>query len=114
MNISPEQLQQHKNSLQLTVAEIELQERELEAWKARGEAERNLYSWIADISADPAVKRTPLRAYHDAHKAHYAAQGDLKELAIAKLKSTAMILQTIVNEAERLVKEGKAGLVTTH
>src|ERR1700679_1081016 len=73
MNISPEQLQQHKNSLQLTIAEIDLQEKELATWKARGEAERNLYSWIADVSADPTVKRTPLRVYQDAHKAHYAA-----------------------------------------
>lgn len=114
MNISPEQLQQHKNSLQLTVAEIDLQKKELAAWKARGEAERNLYSWIADVSADPAVKRTPLKAYQEAHKAHYAAQADLKELAIVKLKSTAMILEAMVREAERMVKEGRAGLVTTH
>lgn len=113
MNISPEQLQQHKNSLQLTLAEIELQEKELATWKARGEAERNLYSWIADVSADPAVKRTPLRAYQQAHKDHYAAQVGLKELAIVKLKSIAAILEAMVKEAERMVKEGRVGLVTT-
>lgn len=112
MTITPEQLEQHRASLQLTLAEIDLQEKELAAWKARGEAERNLYYWIADISADPSIKRTPLRAYQDAHKAHYAAEGDLKALAIVRLRSTAAILMALIAEAEKMVQQPDKRLIT--
>jgi hypothetical protein len=111
MNVTPKQLQQHKNSLQLVTAEIDLHEKELEAWKNRGEAERNLYSWIADVSADPAVKRTPLKAYQQAHKAHYEAEGNLKELVIVKLKSQQAMLTAFIEEAEKRVKEPDRKLV---
>lgn len=112
MNITPEQLQQHKNALALTNAEIDLEEKELAAWKARGEAERNLYQFIVDVSADPAVSRKPLNAYCVAQKAHYKALADLKELAIVKLKSQSAILTALVAEAEKMIQESGRGLIT--
>ena len=112
MNISPQQLEQHRNSLTLTTAEIELHERELEAWKKRGEAERNLFSWIADVAADPGIKRTPLNAYVTAHKNHYAAEYELRQLVIVKLKSTQAILRAMIAEAEQMIKEPGRGIVT--
>jgi hypothetical protein len=111
MNITPEQLEQHKNSLKLTTAEIDLHEKELECWKLRGRAERNLFAWIADVSADPGVSRVPLKAYTEAHKAHYEAQGNLKELVIVKLKSQHAMLTAFIAEAERMIKEPDRKLV---
>lgn len=131
MNITPEQLANHKNSLTLTTAEIELHERELEAWKKRGEAERNLFSWIAtmsvigvprydfDVATDPGInspmwagQRTPLNAYLTAHENHYAAEYELRQLVIVKLKSTQAILRAMIAEAEQMIKEPGRGIVT--
>jgi len=114
MNITPEQLQHHKNSLALIEAEIDLNQKEMDTWAKRGEAERNLYAWIADISADPSVKRTPLRAYFEAHKAHYAALGELKQLAIIMLRSKLEITKAMVEEAEKMIATPGKGLITTN
>lgn len=111
MNITPQQLEQYRNQIPGLEAEIALHEKELEAWAKRGEAERNLFNWIADVSADPAVKRTPLRSYQDAHKAHFAAKSDLKRLAIERMKSQLFILRAMVAEADKVVKEPGAGRV---
>jgi hypothetical protein len=111
MKITPEQLEDYKNQLILTNCEIDLQEKELAAWKARGEAERNLYRFIVDVSADPGVSRKPLAAFNDAQKAHYAAQADLKQLAIVKLRSQSAILTAMIAEADKVILEPKKGLV---
>jgi hypothetical protein len=112
MNISPAEIENHKNTRTLLEAEVNMREAELAAWKKRGEAERNLYSWIADVSADPSVKRTPLRAYHEAHKEHYAVQGDLKQLEILKLRSQHAILTALITEAEKIIKDPDKALIT--
>jgi hypothetical protein len=111
VNITPEQHEQNKNLLLLTACEIDLHEKELGAWMARGEAERNLYRFIVDVSADPGVSRKPLAAFNDAHKAHYAAEGDLKQLAIARLKQQHAILTALITEAEKMIKDPGRGLV---
>ena len=113
MNITFEQLEQQKNSLTLTEAEIVLHERELLAWKRRGEAERQLYTFIVDVSADPGVSRLPLRMFVDAHKAHYQVEAELKELKLARLRSQAAITKAFITEAEKVIKEPRpSGLIS--
>ena len=112
-NLTPEQFQQFKNNVTLLTAEIAMQERELVCWNRRGEAERNLYLWIADALVDPGRSRTPLDAYREWHKAHYNAQAELKQLAIARLRSELAITEAIVREAEKQIREpGYKGLIT--
>ena len=112
-NISHEQVQQFKNTVQLLTAEIAMLERELECWNKRGEAERNLYLWLADVLADPGRSRAPLNTYRDWHKAHCNAQAEIKQLAIVKLRSELAITEAIVREAEKQIREPEyKGLVT--
>lgn len=112
-NISHEQLEQFKSSVALLTAEIAMHELELECWNKRGEAERNLYLWLADVVADPGRSRAPLNTYRDWHKAHYNAQAELKQLTIVKLRSELAITEAIVREAEKQIREpGYKSLIT--
>lgn len=114
MNVTPEQLENYRANIALTLAEIDLHEKELSAFLDRAEAERNLYCFIVDVSADPSVKRTPLRAFNEAQKAHVRAEAELKRLAIVKLRSQHAILTAIVSEADKMVKEPGKRLITSN
>jgi hypothetical protein len=113
MKITPEQLENYRSQISGLTAEIDLHEKELATWKARGEAERNLYRWLAEVTIDPGFRKTNLTTYCDAHKAHYLAESDLKELAILRMKSQLGILRAIVQEGDRaIVDPGVSKIIT--
>jgi hypothetical protein len=101
MTITQEQLENYRSQIRGMEAEIDLHEKELSAWQARGEAERNLYGWLAEFTIDPAVSRRPLDKYREAHQEHYKAQAELKQLAIVRMKLEANTLRELVKEADR-------------
>ena len=112
MKITPEQLENYRSQIRGMEAEIDLHEKELSAWQARGEAERNLFGWIADSTIDPGVSRRPLEKYREAHKEHHDAQGQLKQLAIIRMKSEVITLRELVKEADRsVIGLGRGGLI---
>jgi hypothetical protein len=113
MKITPQELENYRSQISGLTAEIDLHEKELAAWKARGEAERNLWRWLVEVTVDPGFRKTNLTTYCDAHKAHYLANSDLKELAILRMKSQVNILRALVAEADRaIVDPGVSKIIT--
>jgi hypothetical protein len=109
-SVNPDQL---RNQVKLLTAEVEFNSQELDRWKKRGEAERNLYHWFADCMIDPGQSRVPLQKYTQAHKEHYQAKTQLKELNLAKIKSQLAIATAMLEEAENVIKQPKGNLITS-
>jgi hypothetical protein len=111
VKITPEQLEDYKNQLILTNSEIDLQEKELESWKAREEAELQLFKFIAGTSMSPGLFRKRMAAFEELHKAHVTAATHVKRLSIVKLRSQAAILNAMIGESEKLILEPTKGMI---
>lgn len=109
--VSPQQIAEARNALRMIEAEIDLHSKELEAWEARGKAERDLAGWIAHSTIDPGIARGPLERYQEAQRAHYKAQADLKQLELAKIRSQREILVKFLEEAEKAVRIAPEGSI---
>jgi hypothetical protein len=103
VTISEQQLGFLRSEIQLLEAELTLTQQELDTWKRRGEQERNLYNWMADCMVDPGQSRHPLKMFREAHKAHYDAAAELKDVHIAKLRSQVAIKRAMLEEADKKI-----------
>jgi hypothetical protein len=101
--------QQIEQQIQLLKERVGLQQRFCHTLKERGTWERQLIKEVASniidgpFDLDPArvpEKRDVLNRYIAAHKAHYQAQTDAAEIALAQMKSELAIAEAMLKEAE--------------
>jgi hypothetical protein len=100
--------QQIEQQLILLKEKIGLQHRLCHTLRERGTWERRLIEEIAlDVIEDsrsvarfPEHQRDMLNRYIAAHKAHYQAQADAAEIALAQMKSELTIAEAMLKEAE--------------
>jgi hypothetical protein len=97
--------QQIEQQLILLKEKIGLQERFCHTLKERGTWERVFIGLIGDTLAMPLNqgaldKQNIVDRYKAAHKAHYQAQTDAAEIALAQMKSELAIAEAMLKEAE--------------
>jgi len=110
MMISPEQLEQHKINLQIFKCRIDLLEKELAAFEQRGHTER---SFFVELGKANGVNNAVTTAYREAHEAHYAAEKDLKTLALAEVKRDYNVGLALLEEANKTIATPGRGRVIT-
>ncbi len=108
MNITPEQIEQTRNSLNLITAEIDLHEKELEAFEARAKAEANFWAWITNLSLPAGKSRKPLDEVLDAQRSHYEAAKCLKIIYLTKMKADQGVLRAMLEECDRVQGVGSS------
>lgn len=96
--MSERDLQQLKVQAVLLKAKVDLYEKELETFKARAEAERQMFGWLANSLLDPAQNREPLRRYEIAHAEHCAAQVNLRVVTIEELRRDKNVVEEMIKE----------------
>jgi hypothetical protein len=109
MMISPEQLEQHKINLQIFKARIDLLEKELAAFEQRGHAER---CFFVELGKANGVNMAVTTGYREAHEAHYAAEKDLKTLALAEVKRDYNVGLALLEEANKTIATPGRGKVS--
>lgn len=113
MNISEEQIEQTRNNLNLITAEIDLHEKELEAWQELGKTEINFWAWLAMFSVPESRSRKPLDFAIEANQRHNQAASALKIIHLAKMKADQKVMQELLAEVDR-VRAGSGGKKLIH
>src|SRR5271156_1010609 len=101
-------LEQLKYTIDYERAQIHLHENWIEAWIKRGEAERSYTRHVYYQTVllglrpdDPLRKQNPfLENYHQAHKAQFEAEVEIRKLQLAQFKAQLMIHEAMFKEAE--------------
>jgi hypothetical protein len=113
VNITPEQIEQTRNSLNLITAEIELHEKELEAWETRAKAEAIFWAWITNHSVPAGRSHQTLDVVTEAQRSHFEAAKCLKVIQIAKMKADQNVMRELVAECDRVQSVGSKKLIHT-
>jgi hypothetical protein len=92
--------QQIEQQLILLKEKIGLQQRFCHTLKERGTLEREFIRMVGSHVTNNPADEDCLNCYIAAHKAHYQAQTDAAEIALAQTKSELTIAEAMLKEAE--------------
>ena len=109
MIISPEQLEQHKINVQIFKCRIELLEKEMATFEQRGHAERCFFTELGKANG---VNSAVTSGYREAHEAHYAAEKDVKTLALAEVRRDYNVGLALLEEANKTIATPQRGKVS--
>jgi len=92
--------QQIEEQINLLKVKVELQQRFCHALKERGTWERSFISLLVRDRDNNIQDRDLVNRYLAAHKAHYQAQTDAADIALAEMKSQLAISEAMLAEAK--------------